>query len=101
MAIWPVRWWAAVPRAASPSEAPIWRELLSRPEAVPVSWGATPAVAMETTGPRQSPKPTLATIEGPRTSVMKAPSGLIRPNQANPVAVRSPPMTSRVRGASR
>jgi hypothetical protein len=36
-----------VPRAASPSEAPIWRVLLSRPEAAPVSCVATPAVARE------------------------------------------------------
>jgi hypothetical protein len=48
---------------------------------------------METTGPRQGPKPTLAMIEGPRTSVAKAPCGLIRPNQANPVAVSSAPPT--------
>lgn len=101
MTAWPVRSCATVPRTASPSEAPIWRELLSRPEAAPVSWAATPTVAVETTGPRHSPKPTPATIEGPRTSVTNAPSALIRPNQANPAAVSSPPMTSSVRGASR
>ena len=71
----PVRCWATVPRAASPSDAPIWRELVSRPDAVPLSCGATPAVAVATTGPRQSPKPRPATSEGPRTSVAKEPSG--------------------------
>jgi hypothetical protein len=40
--------------------------------------------AVEMTGPRQSPKPTLATIEGPRTSVVKAASGLIRAEPAEP-----------------
>ena len=58
----------------------MWRELLRRPEAVPASWGATPPVAAETTGPRQSPKPTLATIDGPRTSEANVPSAQIRPN---------------------
>lgn len=33
-----------MPSAASPSEPPIWHELLSRPQAAPISRGATPTV---------------------------------------------------------
>ena len=82
--IGPVRCAAAVPRVARPSEAPICRELLRSPDAVPVSWGSTPIVVVETTGPRQRPKPTLAKIEGPKTSTAKVPLELIRLNHANP-----------------
>ncbi len=93
-----MRWAARVARAARPTQPPSWRELLSRPEAIPASPGAMPVVAAATTGARTSPVPMLVTTDGPRTSVRKPPSGLMSANQARPAAATAAPGTSVARG---
>ena len=56
-----VRWVAMVASAASPSEPPTWREVLTRPEASPASERATPATAAMVTGTKESPRPVVVT----------------------------------------
>src|SRR5690606_6029130 len=91
----------AVPRTASPNEAPICLEAFSNAEAAPLWLAGTPIVAVETTGPRHRPKPTLATREGPRTSAANVPLASIKENQANPAADTMAPPISSVRAGSR
>ena len=52
---------AIVASAASPSEPPTWREVLTRPEASPASERATPATAAMVTGTNESPRPVVVT----------------------------------------
>ncbi|KUO21087.1 hypothetical protein AQJ91_10620 [Streptomyces dysideae] len=62
------------------------------PDAIPVSAGATPAVAAVPGGTKQMPMPTPATPDGPRTESRKPPSTVIA--AANPAVPSSAPATS-------
>ena len=59
-----MRWVAMVARAASPSEPPTWREVLTSPEASPASERATPATGAMVTGTNDSPRPVVVTTPG-------------------------------------
>src|ERR1700760_2375920 len=51
---------------------------------------------MDTTGPRHRPNPTLAMIEGPRTSVVNEPCGLISPHGSFTTDVLGPSIIASV-----
>lgn len=86
---------------ARPMLPPSWRALLSRPDAIPASFGATPAVAALAIGTSSGPMPKLVTRDGPRMSTRKVPSGLIRLNQNIPIAPMTPPTISSCRAGNR
>ena len=65
-----MRWVAMVARAASPSEPPTCREVLTNPDASPASERATPATATMVTGTNEQPRPVVVTTPAKRTSLM-------------------------------
>ena len=58
-----------VVRAARPTEAPIWRLQLTRPEARPASWWGTPPVASRAIGVKARPMPKVARMPPPQAPV--------------------------------
>ena len=63
-----VRWVATAASSARPSEPPIWRDVLTSPEASPASVRRTPAVAAIVTGTNEKPIPAAHSSDGSSTS---------------------------------
>src|SRR4051794_1351786 len=92
---WParsdVRATAMVARIASPSEPPICRAVLTRPDASPASCGALPAIAAMVTGTNARPTPSAVMISAGKTSIPKLPPTGARPNSSIPTPTSAMP----------
>src|SRR5258707_380987 len=78
----------------TPAAPPICWDVLIRPLARPASRSATPPTAAIVTDTKERPRPTAASSDGPRMSAAKPPFHETCPNQINPAAMNTKPLSS-------
>ena len=92
--------WKTAPRAAMPVAMPTWRKVLLAPEAMPLRWGGTTAMADDASTGLTVPMPIPATMN-PGSSTVHAEPAWMTVINAHPTAISSHPGAEQAPGRAR